>query len=580
MEVGLHRDMHTYSGGLGVLSGDTIRGAADLALPMVAVTLAHRTGYFRQRLDVEGYQRTSREPWTPEHLLEAGGPEVRVPLAGRSVTLRSWVRRVRAAGGGVVPVYFLDADVAANNPEDRRLTDELYGGDERYRLEQEVLLGMGGVALLRALGFRRLTTYHMNEGHSSLAALALLERALAEMGARQASSEADGGSSPDPDAFRLAVSRVRERCVFTTHTPVSSGHDRFPRELAVKVLGEARVRLLERAGACREGVLNMTEVGIHLSRFTNGVSLRHAQVSQDLFPERTIHPITNGVHAATWTGPALRSLLDLHLPGWDRDPFLLRHAVAIPTDALREAHGEQKRALLEEVEWRTGRRLDRSTLTIGFARRATAYKRADLLFRDVEALRGMAREAGPLQVIMAGRSHPRDADGQATIRRVHEAARLLGDEVPVVYLENYDMELGALLTAGVDLWLNNPTKPLEASGTSGMKAALNGVPSLSVLDGWWVEGHVEGVTGWAFGGRWWEPSEDESEARALRAKLREVVIPLFYGDPDAWGRVMGGAIALNGSHFHVRRMMLEYANRAYGLPAGALPLENGGEGGD
>jgi len=312
-----------------------------------------------------------------------------------------------------------------------------------------------------------------------------------------------------------------------------------------------------------DGELNMTHVALRFARFTNGVALRHARLSREMFPGHTIHAITNGVHAETWTGEPLRRLFDRHIPGWREDPFLLRHAVALPLNEIQAAHREARQTLLDEVQRRTGRRLDPERLTMAFARRAAPYKRADLLASDPERLLEVARRGGGLQILYAGKAHPRDERGKTMIRRVVEASRALGDEVPLVYLEDYDMELGALLTAGADLWLNQPRKPLEASGTSGMKAALNGVPCLSILDGWWIEGHVEGVTGWAIDERWEDPVDDEAELEATLRKLEELILPLFHNEPEGWARIMRSAIALNGSHFHVRRMLQEYVDRAY-----------------
>jgi glycogen phosphorylase len=468
------------------------------------------------------------------------------------VEVRAWEYPVKGVTGHVVPVYLLDTDVEGNEEEDRRITDHLYGGDSRYRLLQETVLGLGGVAVLHALGHEEIETYHLNEGHSAFLALALLEGGLGPAG------DADGSAMDD------VVEAVRRRCVFTTHTPVPAGHDRFPRDLVRSVLGEDRAGLLEAAGCVADGTVNMTRVALRFSRFTNGVAMRHGQVSREMFPEHRIHAITNGVHAVTWTGDGFRELFDEALPGWRRNAFLLRQAVSLPLDDLRRAHRRSKTLLLEEVERRTGHRLSADTFTVAFARRAAPYKRADLLVWDPARLRQIAERAGRLQILYAGKAHPRDQPGKDMIRRVVESAGELGDEVPLVYLEDYDMELGRLLASGADLWLNNPRKPLEASGTSGMKAALNGVPCLSVLDGWWVEGHVEGVTGWSIGGSWREASDrEEEEARELLEKLEGTVLPLFYGDPDGWARVMRGAVALNGSYFHTRRMMDEYLARAY-----------------
>lgn len=551
MEVGLRSDLPTYSGGLGVLAGDTIRAAADLGLPFAAISLVHRKGYFRQTLDEEGRQEEAPDVWDPAEVLEEAPERVQVTLEGRSVTVRAWICRVTGVTGREVPVYLLDTDVEENAPEDRGITDHLYGGDQRYRLLQEAVLGFGGVALLRALGHHTIETFHLNEGHSAFLALGLLEEVLGE------------GSREDPDRILAGAEEVRSRSVFTTHTPVPAGHDRFPVKLVRTVLGDERSRLLDVLGCLKEGEVNMTRVALRFSRFTNGVAMRHGQVSREMFPGERIHAITNGVHAVTWTGDGFRSLFDERISGWRRDPFLLRHAADLGDDELREAHRRSKALLLDEVERRTGRRLFPDVFTLAFARRAVPYKRADLLVSDPERLREAARRAGGLQLLYAGKAHPRDERGKEMIRRVVEAGDALEPDVSVVYLENYDMELGRLLTSGADLWLNNPRKPMEASGTSGMKAALNGVPCLSALDGWWIEGHVEGVTGWSVDDDWRDPADPEAESAAIVEKLEKVILPLYYEDPEGWARVMRWAVVLNGSYFHTRRMMEQYLAGPY-----------------
>jgi len=549
MEVGLSPEVFTYSGGLGVLAGDTLRSAADLGVPLVGVTLIYRKGYIRQHLDDQGNQSESPASWNPEDLLEPMEPVVTVSLEGRPVQVRAWRYPVRGHSGHTVPVFFLDTALPENSEWDRTLTDHLYGGDDYYRLCQEVVLGMGGVAMLSALGFRDRMVYHLNEGHSALLALSLLESRL-QAGGASALSEAD-------------LEAVRRQCVFTTHTPVPAGHDKFSWELVEKVLGRARADLLKASHCCVNGGLNMTHLALRFAGFINGVAMRHGEISTGMFPGYPIDAVTNGVHAATWTSRPCADLFDRRIPEWRKDNFYLRYAVGISLPEITEAHAQAKRALLDEVERRRGVSLPESVLTIGFARRATTYKRPDLLFSDLERLRGMARQGGPLQVIYGGKAHPRDEGGKEMIRRVFQGAAALGDAVRVVYLENYDMALGKILCAGVDLWLNTPLRPQEASGTSGMKAALNGVPSFSVLDGWWVEGHVEHVTGWAIGDDSAGPEEYSQDAASMYDKLERVILPLYYGRPEAYARVRRYAIALNGSFFNTQRMVSQYVTNAY-----------------
>jgi starch phosphorylase len=393
----------------------------------------------------------------------------------------------------------------------------------------------------------------MNEGHSALLAATLLDWQL-------------DGRKP----FELTeddVEAVRRQCVFTTHTPVPAGHDRFPADLTKRTLGDATFQLLDAAKVLDGGELNMTHLALRLSSFVNGVAMKHREVSLAMFPGFPIDSITNGVHAGTWTSPAFQVLFDRRIPEWRTDNLYLRYAVGIPLPDVRAAHVEAKKAFLDELARRTGAQLDPNVFTIGFARRATPYKRADLMFTDTARLAEMAQRIGPMQIVFGGKAHPHDNSGKDLIRRIYRAAQELKGRVTVVYVENYEMAIAARMVAGVDLWLNNPMKPLEASGTSGMKAALNGVPSLSVLDGWWIEGHVEGVTGWSIGSS--QSDGDQSiDAQDLYLKLERVILPLFYGLPFAYAEVMRNAIALNGSFFNTQRMVEQYVRNAY-FPANA-----------
>ncbi len=536
MEIAVAAAIPTYSGGLGVLAGDVVRAAADDGYPMAGVTLLYREGYFRQHLD-HGRQHEAPQVWHPETVLTALDARISVQLCGREVRARAWRYDAQGVGGATVPVYFLDTDVEGNDEDARALTLRLYGGDARYRLEQEALLGIGGVELLHALGHTGVTTYHMNEGHSALLVLALLER--------------EG-----------TLERARERCVFTTHTPVPAGHDRFEPGLVAWVLGQPRADALATCGLYdHDGTLNMTVLALRGSRFANAVAMRHGEVSRSMFPDHAISAITNGVHAGTWAAPPLAALYDRRLPGWRRDNALLRQAVGIPLHELRAARSEAKTAMVERIAQTTGVRLNAELFTIGIARRATAYKRVDLILSDFERLHAVARRGGGLQLVFAGKAHPRDHDGKAAIERICAAASSMGHGVRVVFVENYDMTWGGLITGGVDLWLNTPRPPLEASGTSGMKAAVNGVPSLSVLDGWWVEGAFEGVTGWSVDDV--TGTHDRATADTLYRLLEETIVPLYAERRDAYLAVMRSAIALNGSYFNAQRMLAQYAHQAY-----------------
>jgi glycogen phosphorylase len=548
MEIAIDPRFPTYAGGLGVLAGDMLRAAADFRLPIVGVTLLCRKGYFRQVLDEQGRQTELPEDWRPETVLEIVAPAVAVTLEGRRVTLRAWRHWIHGNGSHQIPVYLLDSNLPENEPRDRTLTDVLYGGNEYDRLCQEIVLGVGGVRLLRALGYDKIDRFHMNEGHSALLGLALLEERVDGANARTIGEE--------------DIEEVRHQCIFTTHTPVPAGLDQFPIDLVRRVLGPDWVAALAATGCCLDGTLNMTYLGLRLSRYVNGVAMRHGEVSHGMFPNYPIHAITNGVHAITWTSKPFQELYDLHIPEWRRDNLYLRYAVGISTAGIWQAHARSKRDLLDRIGVMTGVRLDENVFTIGFGRRAAAYKRADFLFTDQPALRRIREQVGPFQVIFGGKAHPRDDEGKAVIQRVFQAAKALHDAIPVVYVENYDMEWARFLTSGVDLWLNTPHRPYEASGTSGMKAALNGVPSLSVRDGWWIEGHFEGTTGWAIGFDE-DPEQHDVELASLYEKLEHVILPMFYRKPDAYAEVMRSAIALNSSFFNTQRMVSQYLIDAY-----------------
>lgn len=546
MEIALQAEMPTYSGGLGVLAGDTIRAAADLRVPMVGVTLLHRNGYFHQTLDSQGSQSEEPENWVVEHFLSEAPQRASIAIDGRTVHLRCWRFEVRGTGNFRVPVYFLDTDLPENSDYDRTLTHYLYGGDQYYRLCQEVILGVGGVRMLRALGYGKVERFHMNEGHSSLIALELLDE--------------QAGAAKRASITREDVAAVREQCIFTTHTPVPAGHDKFPLELVSRVLGRQDI-LDMRDIFCFDGVLNMTYLALNVSHYVNGVAKKHGEVSRRMFTGYNIDEITNGVHGATWISEPFQDLFDEYVPGWRQDNFSLRYALSIPRREVWKAHAVTKTLLLQQVKEKTGVNMSVDVLTIGFARRAATYKRADLLFTDMDRL----RKIGPFQVIFSGKAHPQDEAGKEVIRHIFGGMAALQDQVKMAYLENYDLNVGKMLTSGVDLWLNTPQPPLEASGTSGMKAALNGVPSLSILDGWWIEGCIEGVTGWSIGSKNRDETVDDRarDAASLYDKLEKSIFPLYQQNRSGFIDVMRHAIALNGSFFNTHRMIQQYVLKAY-----------------
>lgn len=563
LEIGFEASIPTYSGGLGILAGDTLRAAADAELPYVGVTLLYRGGYFRQRIDEQGQQSEHEEPWDPAMHLREMSPRVIVPLDGRPVSIRAWRLDVRGVSGYIVPVYFLDTDLPENDENARRLTHRLYAGDTDHRIRQEAILGIGGRRMLRAIG-HELGTFHMNEGHAVFVCIELLSELIAR--------DAERGGGPPKDRFgglsERLIAEVRRRCVFTTHTPVEAGHDRFGIDRVRAIIGEHPV--FHRPDLYGHGdVLNTTTLAMNFSSFVNAVARKHGEVSRKMFPGYPIQAITNGVHAATWACVPVRELFDRHCGLWRRENSDLRMAAAIPAGEIVRAHEHAKRDMLDVVGDRTGHRLDPEKLTIVFSRRMTDYKRPGLLLSDINRLADIARR-WPLQVVFAGKAHPHDGRGKAIIAQIAEAARALAGRVDVVFLSAYDIEISKRLVSGADVWLNNPRPPLEASGTSGMKAAVNGVPSLSTLDGWWLEGWVEGVTGWAIG----EPGDDiryhhdhhamdAAHAHSLYRKLERDICPLYYERRDRWVDIMRASIALNGAHFTTERMVREYALRAY-----------------
>ncbi|PKP54632.1 MAG: alpha-glucan family phosphorylase [Candidatus Altiarchaeales archaeon HGW-Altiarchaeales-3] len=544
MEIAANFSIPNYSGGLGVLSGDTIKSFADLKVPAVAVTLLYKKGFFYQKLDRHGNQQELPVEWDPEKYLKLLPQKVTVKIENKPVVIQAWQYDVAGVTGYTVPILFLDSDLEENDKTHRGFTDHLYGGDERYRLAQEIILGIGGVRMLKELDHLQIKKYHMNEGHSGLLTLELLK------------------NTQDSDA-------VRELCVFTTHTPVAAGHDSFSYDLVNDVLGDfVPMDVLKRHAG--ENRLNMTLLALNLSKYINGVAKKHGEVSRKMFPDYQINSITNGVHSYTWTGESFRKLYDQHIPDWKHDNFCLRHASRIPKHEIWEAHIKAKKKLIDYVNENNinednlnenkDAKFDPKVFTIGFARRVTAYKRFDFIFSDIYRLASISRNVGKIQIVFAGKAHFRDGHGRDMIKKMFNYFQQINPDIKAVFLENYNAELGQLITSGVDLWLNTPQKPNEASGTSGMKAAHNGVPSLSTLDGWWIEGCIDGVTGWAIES---DASTIRDESLDMYNRLEYIIIPMFYKNRGKWIDVMQQSISVNASYFNTQRMVMEYVLNAY-----------------
>ncbi|MGV8152571.1 MAG: alpha-glucan family phosphorylase [Candidatus Nanoarchaeia archaeon] len=538
MEIGLNNDMQSYSGGLGILAGDTLKSAADLNVPIIGITLLSEKGYFSQKINSSGEQTEAEAVWEKKKFLKKLPGEVTIKIQGRKVKVSAWQYIIKGIKGYEVPVIFLDTNIPSNSEYDRTLTSYLYGGDEGYRLAQEIVLGIGGAKILDKIGHKMIKCYHMNEGHAALLAIELYN---------------DFIDYPDP------IEEVRSRCIFTTHTPVPAGQDRFSLDLVKSLLPDFP---LEVPGILdKEGKLNMTLLALFFSKYVNGVAKKHGEVSHEMFPSYHIDSITNGVHSLTWVSEPFKALFDKHISGWRIDPFSLRYVVGIPRKEIELAHSVSKQKMIEYVNKITGADLKKDIFTIGFARRATQYKRPDLLFYELDKLKSITKNK-KMQIIYAGKAHPRDYAGKEIIKRIIELKFKLGENLSLVYLENYDMELSKILVSGCDLWLNTPQRPKEASGTSGMKAAHNGVPSLSILDGWWIEGCIEGVTGWAIGREEAIENSDKEDAESMYKKL-ELIMNIYYNNKEEWMKIMKDTIAINASFYNTHRMLSQYVLNAY-----------------
>jgi len=587
-EYGLHHSLPFYAGGLGFLAGDFIKECSDLQVPLVAVGFMYPEGYVLQRIREDGWQENLDQPLDREaasicRVLDGGGEQlvVRVPFIEPPIYVSVW--RVEV---GRVELYLLDTDIEANEPWNRSISARLYTGDIEQRLRQEIVLGIGGMEVLEKMNVKH-SILHLNEGH---AAFALLERIRDRV-----------ESGMDFDAARKEVS---DSTVFTTHTPVRAGHDVFPFELMGKyfrdysqALGIDHDALLQLGVHPDEpqGGFNMTAFALRLSGYRNGVSRKHGEVAREMWHNMwpgteaakvPIDSVTNGVHVPTWIEPKMELLFNRYLgPDWldeHDNPYIWELVTEIPDKELWDTHMWLKIKLIDAIRERARRRwtedrlnpslmvsggtlLDPTVLTLGFARRFASYKRADLVFHDVQRLKRLVADRWqPIQIIFAGKAHPHDHDGKLLIQHIFRMREHLKQRIKICYLPEYDMDLAKLLVSGIDIWLNTPQPPFEASGTSGMKAAVNGVPSLSILDGWWIEGCIEGVTGWSFGNDQVDHSNHQAQdARLLYDKLEQVILPLYYNEREQFINVMRNVIAINGSFFNTERMLSQYISKAY-----------------
>jgi starch phosphorylase len=553
MEVMLETDIPTYAGGLGVLAGDLLRSCADLKVPAVGISLVYSGKFMKQIVHPDGSQEFEERDWQKSDQLQQLPDQVKIIIDNTEVTVGCWRYDIVGLDEFVVPVYLLDLDLMENPQWIREITQNLYDvSKDYYRISQEIVLGIGGVKMLRQLGYHDIKTYHINEGHGSLATLELL---------------AENNYSDDA---------VRKLCVFTTHTPMPEGHDKFGYDFVFKYAGKYlpwHIRNL--AG---NDCLNMTLLGMNLSHASLAVSAKHQKVSEHLFPGYHFGYVTNGVHHRTWVGSYVQDLFEHYIPGWLQDPSLLKNAVEkLPDDALWLVHKESKNELITYVnkhmpnvlpyvgyEMKPWDYFDTHTLTISLARRPVAYKRPLLIYKDIERLARIG--AGKIQIIQCGRSHPHDPISQDFIHQIIEISNRLKGVMKIAFLENYSPKITRQLVAGTDVWLNTPRRPLEASGTSGMKAAANGVLNFSVLDGWWIEGYAaDPLAGFAIGpsdDRVEPDNDDNADAVDLYNLLETEVVPLYYDRRPEWIKRMKHAISLAG-FFNTHRCLSEYQQKAW-----------------
>lgn len=547
MEIALLNDIKSYAGGLGVLAGDTLKAAADLKMPMLGVTLLNNKGYFKQVIDKNGEQIEEVEEYDYSKLKRLD-IETFVDIGKDRVKICAWEYKIKSNSGYVVPVYFLDTDIEENKEEYRQLTGVLYGGDKEYRLKQEIILGRGGVRLLAELGYSNISKYHLNEGHAALVAVEILS---------------DYRSNNDTEDIKDIIEKIREMCIFTTHTPVKAGHDIFSVDLLKNLQSDFPFNIPE---LIVDNNLNMSLLALYFSSYVNGVALSHQKVSTEMFPGHNIAAITNGVHSQTWTSLEFRDLYDMYIPNWRNCNLSLRNVFNIPPNEIWKAHMRNKKKLLNYIKQKKNIKLSEDVFTIGFARRFTGYKRSTLLFYNMNELLRIHKRVGKMQIVYAGKAHPNDYGGKAMIREVHDIIRHYKEDIDIVFLDDYDMNLASIMIPGVDIWLNTPLPPNEASGTSGMKAAHNGVPQFSTMDGWWVEGFVDGKTGWSIGEKHngIEPEKlIGKDAADLYYKLENYILPRYYNKPNLWCETMCYSISINASFFNAERMLRQYAQEAY-----------------
>lgn len=529
MEIALENNIKTYAGGLGVLAGDILKSAAGKKFPMIGVTLLNRHGYFKQKINKSGAQIELIDRDYDFSLLKKLDTQVEIEIGSEKIKVGVWQYLIKGENSFEVPVYFLDTNIVGNKTKYKHLTDKLYGGNLELRLQQEIVLGRGGVKMIAALGFDSIKKYHLNEGHGALAAVELFRN----------SKEIK---------IEDKIKQTKEKCVFTTHTPIQTIFDEFPIELLSKNQSDFPFDL---PGLIKNQKVNTVDLAMFFSSYINGVAKTHQKFLNEVFPKYKISSITNGVNSLFWTSPEFKKLYNEFIPGWKNNPSLLKKAQKITDKKIWSAHQKAKKRLLEYIKLEENIQWDENILTICFARRFTQYKQPLLLFSDIDRLLEILKNEGNIQIILAGKAHFRDTNGQDSIKRLYGFKKKY-PQLNIIFLKNYNLDLAQLLVAGSDLWLNNPQIPQEACGTSGMKAAHNGVPQLSTLDGWWPEAYKKNKTGWAI-----------DNANDLYEILKKEILPLYYKDSEKWKKMMKSVISLNASYFNSDRTLDQYIKEAY-----------------
>lgn len=532
MEIALENNIKNFAGGLGVLAGDILRSASELKFPMIAVSLLYKDGYFKQVINKQGKQEAGADK-SDFSKLKLLTHKIFLNISQDRVLVRAWEYKLKSNNGIKIPVYLLDTDWPENGKKYRQICKNLYDADLIKKLEQAIILGRGGIRLLEKIGRGGISKIHLNEGHGALACIELFLNSK-----KQSVGE--------------KIEDVRKKIVFTTHTPVIAGHDIYFREFLLKYQPDFPSSIKE---SIKEDEINFTNLAMFFSSYINSVSLKHGGVSRKMFPGYKIDSITNGVNSSFWTSPSFKKVFDKYLNNWAEDNTLLSGAKDIPLEEIKDAHQEEKRKLIKLVQKNSGKIFKDDIFTITFARRFAPYKRPGLILEDIESLKKINKKVGKIQIIYAGKAHPDDVIGQTLISKVNRRIKSLRKEINIAFIPNYDIEKAKILVAGSDLWLNNPVTPNEASGTSGMKAAHNGVPQLSTLDGWWPEAEHKNKTGWDI--------TERSFKNDLHHILAEKIIPLYYKNEKEYCNICRNAITYNASKFNTQRVLKEYIRKAY-----------------